>query len=269
MQGMSRLGSAALSIALVAVLALAAHAGVLLVAAAVVVVQVLIGSAPSLADARGRSIPTPRLVPALAGGLVATVLAVRPSLLSGAAGTRDALGMVDTGVIAGLVPAVAVAVFAALVTQMLRRDGRRELTTATAYAVSLGVTAALAAGWIGGSESLGGAPVVVIGAAGVAAGLLVWAVPGDRVLVGAGAVVAGAVAGAVAAVLVDSLVTWVFGVAVGSAVALFAVLGQVFGRAWVSARTHASVGWGFPGAMSVALAGPIVYVGGQLVAAAL
>lgn len=268
MQGMSRLGSAALSIALVAVMALAAYADVLLVAAAVVVVQLLIASAPSLADARGRSVPTPRFIPVMTGGLIATVLAVYPQILQRDDTTSDVLGFVDTGVIAGIVPAVAATVFVALVTQMLRRDGRRELTTSTAYAVSLGVAAALTTGWIGGSESLGGAPIVVIAAAGLAVGLLVWALPADRIYVGAGAVLAGAVAGAVAALLVDSIVTWIFGVAVGSAVALFAVLGQVFGRAWISTRTHASIGWAFPGAMSVALAAPVVYVAGQLVAAA-
>ncbi len=266
-EGMSRLGSAALSIALVAVMALAAHADVLLVAAAVVVTQLLIASAPSLADARGRSIPTPRFVPAMTGGLIATVLATYPQILQRDDGDSDVLGFVDTGVIAGIVPAVAATVFVALVAQMLRRDGRRELTASTAYAVSLGVAAALTAGWIGGGESLGGAPVVVIAAAGLAVGLLVWALPADRIYVGAAAVLAGAAAGAVAALLVDSIVTWIFGVAVGSAAALFAVLGQVFARAWVSGRTHASIGWAFPGAMSVALAAPVVYVAGQLVAA--
>ena len=275
MQGMSRLGSAALSIALVAIIALASYADVLLIAAAVVVAQVLIASAPSLADGRGRSVPTPRFVPAMTGGLIATVLALYPQILQKDDGDSDVLGFVDTGVIAGIVPAVAATVFVALVAQMLRRDGRRELTASTAYAVSLGVAAALASGWIGGSQSLGGEAVVVIGAAGLAAGLLVWTLPlhrvvsADRIVAGSAAVLAGAAAGAVAALLVDSIVTWLFGIAVGSTVALFAVLGQVFGRAWVSGRTHASVGWAFPGAMSVALVGPVVYVSGQLVAAAL
>lgn len=91
--------------------------------------------------------------------------------------------------------------------------------------------------------------------------------PYDRVVMVSAAVVAGAGAGAGVAYLVDSFVTVLFGVAVGSAAALFAVLGQVFGRAWVSGRLHASVGWGFPGAMSIALVAPVVYVGGQLVAA--
>jgi hypothetical protein len=269
MQSMSRLRSSLLSAVLAGVLVLAAYADVLLVAAVVVVVQVLIASAPSLADARGRSVPTPRFVPALLGGLVATALATFPRSLPGADGTRDVLGVSDTGVLAGILPAIAVAVFASLLTQMRRTDGRRELTTSTSYAVSLGVAAAVTSGWIGAAHSLGGPAVVAIVAAGLAAGLAVWAAPFDRVLTGSAAVVVGAGAGAVVAASVDSVVTPVFGVAVGSAAALFAVMGQVFGRAWVSARSHASVGWGFPAAMSVALVAPIAYVGGQLVAASI
>jgi hypothetical protein len=65
----------------------------------------------------------------------------------------------------------------------------------------------------------------------------------------------------------STTLTWVFGVAIGSAAALFGVLGQVLGRAWSQGRTHAAAGWGFPGAMSLALAAPLVYVGGQLVGA--
>ena len=269
MQTMFRLRSSLLTVVLAGVLVLAAHADVWVVAAAVVVVQVLIASAPSLADVRGRSVPTPRFIPAMLGGLVATGLALYPRGLRGAEGTQDVWGLSDSGMLAGIIPAVAVALFAALVTQMLRSDGRRELTTSTSYAVSLGVAAALASGWIGGAQSLGGSSVVAIGAAGVAAGVLVWALPFDRILMGSAAIVAGAAGGAVVAFTVDSVVTVIFGIAVGSAAALFAVLGQVFGRAWVSARSHASVGWGFPGAMSIALAAPIIYVGGQLVAASM
>ena len=79
---------------------------------------------------------------------------------------------------------------------------------------------------------------------------------------------AGAGGGAAVVIGIDSTtLTWVFGVAIGSAAALFGVLGQVLGRAWSRGRTHAAAGWGFPGAMSLALAAPLVYVGGQLVGA--
>jgi hypothetical protein len=264
----SRLGSTLLSLALAGVITLAAYTDPVFVGAAIGLVQVLIALAPSAVDPLGRSIRSPHFVAALSGGLVATVLTLSPELLNGADGTSpDVVGTTDSGMMAGILPAIAVSVFVALVAQMLRTDGRPDLVPSTAYAVTLGVFAALASGWIGGSQSLGEAETVAVGAGGLAAGLLVWLVPIDRWICASLAVLAGAGGGAAVAVNVDSTVTWVFGVAVGSAAALFAVLGQVLGRAWSRGHTHAAAGWGFPGAMSIALAAPLVYVGGQLVGA--
>ena len=264
----SRLGSTLLSLALAGVITLAAYTDPVFVGAAIALVQVLIALAPSAVDPSGRSIRSPHFVAALSGGLVATVLTLSPELLNGADGTSpDVVGATDSGMMAGILPAIAVSVFVALMAQMLRTDGRPDLVPSTAYAVTLGVLAALASGWIGASQSLGEAEAVAVGAGGLAAGLLVWLIPFDRWICASVAVLAGAGAGAAVAVNVDSTVTWVFGVAVGSAAALFAVLGQVLGRAWSQGRTHAAAGWGFPGAMSIALAAPLVYVGGQLVGA--
>ena len=266
--GSSRLGSTALSLALVGVITLAAVAGPLLVAAAVVLVQLLIAAAPSPADSRGRLIHAPRFAAAASAGLVATVLTLWPGLLEGADGsTADVSGTVGTGLLGGIIPAIAVGIFVAMVSQMLRKDGRPHLVPSTGYAVSLGVFAAMSVGWIGATQSLGDWQAVAIGAAGVAGGLLAWMVPIDRWVCGALAVVTGAAAGAAAALAVDSVMTWLFGVVIGSGASLFAVLGQALGRTWSQGRAHASAGWGFPGVMSIALAAPIVYVGGQLVGA--
>jgi len=269
MPPVSRLQSSLLSIVLVALLAWAAHVDVWLVAAAVVLVQLLVGAAPRLADAKGRSISTPRMVPTLVAAAIATTLAMFPDAIGGAAGTADAFDATDTGSMAGTMPAIAVAVFVTAVTQMLRKDGRRELTAAAAYALTLSTVAALATGWIGAAQSLGSHVTVIIAAAGLAAGLLVWSLPGDQYIVGGLSIVAGGAAGAAVPFVVDTFVTAVFGVAVGAATALFAVLGQVLGRALISGRRHASAGWGFPAAMSVALAAPVVFVGGQLVGTSL
>lgn len=257
-----------LSLALAGAITLAAYADPMLVGAAVVLVQVLIGLAPSAVDPSGRSIRSPHFMAAVSGGLVATTITLAPDLLNGADGTSaDVVGATDNGMLAGILPAIAVSVFVALIAQMLRKDGRPDLVPSTAYAVTLGAFAALSSGWIGAAQSLGDAEAVAVGAGGLAAGLLVWLVPIDRWICASLAVVAGAAGGAAVALYVDSTVTWVFGVAVGSAAALFAVLGQVLGRAWARGRTHAAAGWGFPGAMSIALAAPLVYVGGQLVGA--
>lgn len=265
---MSRLGSTLLSLVLAGVITLAAYTDPVFVGAAVILVQVLIALAPRAIDPSGRAIRSPHFVAALSGGLVATAITLAPDLLTGADGTSaDVVGSTDSGMLAGIMPAIAVTVFVALIAQMLRTDGRPDLVPSTAYAVTLGVFAALSAGWIGAAQSLGDAEAVAVGAAGLAAGLLVWLIPVDRFVCASFAVAAGAAGGAAVTLGVDTSLTWVFGVTIGSATALFAVLGQVLGRAWARGRTHASAGWGFPGAMSIALAAPLVYIGGQLVGA--
>lgn len=263
---MPSLRSTLLSLALAGLLTLAAYTDPLFVAAVVVVVQLLIALAPSPNDAQGRAVDGPRFAAAASAGAVATVLTIAPHLLRGADGSSaKAFGQTDNGMLSAIMPAIAVGVFVALASQMARKDGRTNLVDTTGHSVALGVFAAMAVGWIGAVQSLGNAQVVAVGAGGVAGGLLVWLLPIERWLCGSGAVVVGAVAGAVVSHELD--MTWVFGVAVGSGAALFAVLGQILGRSWSQGRTHAAAGWGFPGAMSIALAAPIVYVGGQLVGA--
>jgi hypothetical protein len=261
-----RLGPTLLSLALAGVLTLAAYADPVLVAAAVVLVQVLVALAPSLVSTSGTVIPSPRQVPAIAGGLVATAVTLHPHLLDGAAGTSaDVVGATDTGSYAGTLPGVAVAVFVALIAQMWRKDGRTHLVQSVAYAVALSGCAVLTVGWIGAVQSLGDSACVAVGAAGVAGGLVAWSLPVDRWWGLTLATVAGAAGGAGAVLAVDSVMTVYFGILVGAAAALFAVLGQVVARIVAGSGTHPASVWGFPGALSIALAAPVVYLGGQLV----
>ncbi|MRK02756.1 hypothetical protein GEV27_14655 [Aeromicrobium sp. S22] len=262
---MPRLGSTLFSVALVGVITLAAYTDPWVLGAALLLVQVMIGAAPGIFDATHRSIPSPRFVPVVVAGVVATVLTLEPDLLSGAAGTSpDVVGATSTGMVGGVLPAVAAALLVALVAQMLRRDGRTHLVQSVGYAVLLAVVAALASGWVSAVDSVDGPEVVAVGAAGVAGGLLAWTLPVDRWICLSLATLAGAGAGAAVAAVVDSSMTVYFGVVVGPAVALAAVLGQIVGRAIARGRAHAAASWGFPGAMAVALAAPLVYVGGQL-----
>lgn len=266
MREVSRLGSTLLALALAGVLTLAAHADPLLVAAAVVLVQLLVAVSPPLLTSSGESIGSPRVVPAIVAGVVATVLTSEPGLLEGADGTSpDVVGVTDTGLFAGVLPAVMAAVFVALVAQMLRKDGREHLVRSVGYAVTLSVVAALAAGWLGAAQSLGGAPVVAVGAAGLAGGLLVWMLPINRWICLSLSTLAGAAGGAVVAATVESSMTVYFGVVVGAGVAVLAVVGQVVGRVMAAGSLQPAARWGFPGAMSVAFAAPVVYVGGQLI----
>lgn len=265
--GVSRLGSTLLSVVLVGVITLAAYADVALVAAAVVLVQVLVAVAPALATSTGEVISSPRFVPAVVAGAVATALTVEPDLLSGAEGTSESvIGATDTGSFAAIVPAIAAALFVALIAQMLRKDGRTHLVQSVGYAVVIAVIAAFAAGWIGAVQSLGDAEAVAVGAAGVAGGLIAWAIPMDRWLCLSLATVVGAGSGAAVAASVDSTMTIFFGVVVGAAAAMFAVVGQIAARSMMRGSHHTgAIWWGFPGAVAVAFAGPIVYVGGQLI----
>lgn len=265
---MSRVESTALSIALAAVLTLSAYTDVVFVAAVIVITQLMIAAAPSPADETGHSVNAPRFGAAAVAGAIATTVTLWPGLLVGADGTRAGrIGEVDSGVFAGIAPAVALGVIVALVSQMLRKDGRKSLVLTTGYAITLCTFAALAIGWIGATQSVGGAPVVAVGAVALGVSLLVWLLPFERWIVGMAAVVLGSAAAAVAAPYLSEAIelTWLFGAVAGLGVAMFAILGQVLGRAWCSGRRHAASGWGFPGALSIALAAPIVFVSSQLV----
>jgi hypothetical protein len=266
MPEVSRLGSTLLSLVLVGVITLAAHADLLLVAAAVLLVQVLVAVSPPLTTSTGEIVAAPRFAPALVAGVVATVLTYRPSLLDGARGTSDeVVGTTDTGMLSAVLPAVVAAVFVALAAQMLRKDGRTHLTRSLGYAVLVSVVAALTAGWLGTAQSLGDAAAVSVGAAGVAAGLVVWLLPIDRFVCLGLSTLAGAGGGAAVAATVDSPMTVYFGVLVGAGAAVLAILGQVVARTMAGDSRQPAARWGFPGAAAVALAAPVVYLGGQLI----
>jgi hypothetical protein len=215
MPEVSRLGSTLLSLALAGVLVLAAHADLALMAAAVLLVQVLVAVAPPLTTSTGENVASPRFAPALVAGVVATALTFEPDLLDGAAGTSpDVVGATDTGMLSGVLPGIVAAVFVALAAQMLRKDGRTHLVRSLGYAVLVSVVAAFTAGWLGTAQSLGDAEAVSVGAAGLAAGLVVWLLPLDRWLCVGLATVAGAGGGAAVAAGVDSPMTIFFGVVV-------------------------------------------------------
>ncbi len=263
---MSNVPSALLSLVLAGLLTLAAYTDPWLVAAVVVVVQLLIALAPAPVSDDRVEVP---MVASIAGaGLVATALSMWPGALEGADGTSDKVfGHADNGMLAAIMPAIVVGVFITLATQMLRMDGRAKLVSTASYAVALGVFAALSVGWIGAVKSFGDTEVVAVGAAGVAVGVVVWLVPIDRWLCGSLAMVLGGAAGAAVVMNVDTVMTWVLGVALGSTAALFAVFGQILGQLWAEGHSHPAARWGLPGALAVAFASPAVYIAGQLIGA--
>ncbi len=248
-------------------IAAAVQADPVLVAATVLLVQAQIAVGPHPADARGRTVRAPKVAAIMTASLVATVLTLWPRSLVGADGTTAGdIAEVVPGSLVAIVPATAAGLVVALLSQMFRRDGRRELVVTAAHAATASLLAALTVGWITAARNPLGEESVVLGAVGVAVGVLLWSLPGDRYLVASIAMAGSAVACALVAQLWGGFFTftWVFGLLMGAQVSIGAVLGQVVGRAWGEGRRHASSGWGFPGAMSVALAAPLVHLIGQL-----
>ncbi len=262
--GVPNVAATLLSLSLAGLLTLAAFTDPWLVAAVVVVIQLLLALAPGPVS----DVEVPRFASIAGTGLVATALTMWPGALEGADGTSaKVFGHADNGMIASIMPAIVVGVFLTLATQMLRTDGRSKLVSTASYSVALSVCAALAVAWIGAVKSFGDAEVVAVGAAGLGAGLLVWLLPIDRWVCGSIAMVAGAAAGAAVVLNVDTPMTWVLGMTLGATAAVFAILGQVLGRQWADGHPHPAAGWGLPGALSVALSAPIVYIAGQLIGA--
>ncbi|MFT4298415.1 MAG: hypothetical protein QM597_02090 [Aeromicrobium sp.] len=254
------------TVVLVSVMALAVRADPVLVAATVLLVQAQIAVGPHPADDRGRTVRAPKLVAVMAASLTATVLTMWPRALVGADGTHAGdLATVLPASMMAVLPATAVGVIVVLVSQMFRRDGRRELVTTTAHAATAALLATLAVGWITAARNPIGDEVVTLGAVGVGVAAALWCLPGDRYMVGAIAMSGSAAACALVAHFCDGYYTWVFGLIMGVQVSVGAVLGLIVGRAWGEGRRHASSsGWGFPGAMAVAVAAPLVHLIGQL-----
>lgn len=267
---MSRLQAILVSIVLIVTMTLATYTHVIFVAVLVLVIQAMIAAAPAPADAHGRSVASPRFVPAFAAGVLATVLTLWPDLLEGAPGTTSAHSGISNGVLAGIMPGVALGVIVTLVAQMFRRDGRANLVISVGYTVTLCMFATLPVAWIAATQTFGRSVVVALGAAGIVVAMLVWAVPKDRYAVGVAAVLAASLAGVGVAPIVPTPidVNPVFGAVTAGCVAFFAIIGLVVGRNWCRGRLRVAEGWGFPSAIALAMAAPVVYVAGQLISLA-
>lgn len=260
--------AASLTLALAAVMGLAAQTRVLLpVLATVFIAQVLIAAGPSPADARGRAIPTPQLTPTLIGGAVSSAVAYHPDLLFGAQ-TRASLDGLTPGVFAGTLLGIAAGLIAAIVAQAARKDGRDHLVESLGAVSSLVVFSACASGWVGAARANTGREVVTVGSAAVLATFLVTVAPGDRRVVLPVALMGGAVAGAAASHLVGGQATLPFAAGVGLAAGGFALLGLAVGTVWTHGRTHLPSAWGLPGALAFVMAGPLVFIAGDFLAAA-
>jgi hypothetical protein len=246
---------------------LAAQTRVLLpVLATVFIAQVLIAVGPSPADERGRAIPTPQLTATLIGGAVSSAIAYQPGLLVGAQ-TRASLDGLKPGVFAGVLLGIAAGLTVAIVAQAARTDGRGHLVESLAAVSSLVVFAACASAWVGAARANTGPEVVTIGCAAVLATFAVTLAPGDRRVVMPFALLVGTGAGAAASHFVEGQSTLPFAACVGLGAGGLALLGFSVGTQWIHGRTHLPSAWGLPGALAFVMAGPLVFMAGDFLAA--
>lgn len=252
----------ALTIALSGLLVLAAYTHRYAVAMVVVVAQLILATAPPPVGTSGKPLRSSRLVPVGLGAVVATILTVFPETLVGAEGTAagDA-GLVDTGTLTGIWIGSAVVVVLGLFVQMVRTDGRTELVASLSDTVSLGVLATFLCGWVATSAAFDGRAVISVSVAAVLLTAGVWSIRGSRWLLGGLAVVLTAGVGAVLSAYVSDAMSFVFGALLGLTAGLFGWLGRAIAHEW---RPRVALRWGIEGVLPIALAGPVVFVAGQL-----
>ncbi len=256
-----------LTVALATVMGVAAQTRVLLpVLATVFIAQVLIASAPSPADERGRAIATPQLAATLIAAAVSSAIAYHPGLLFGAQ-TRASLDGLRPGVFAGVLLGIAAGVIAAIVAQVARKDGRGHLVESLAAVSSLAIFAASASAWVGAARANTGREVITIGCAAVLAAFVLILAPGPRRVVVPIALIGAAAAGAAGSHFVGGQATLPFAAGIGVGAAGFALVGLSVGTVWTHGRSHLPSAWGLPGALAFVLTGPLVFVAGDFLAA--
>lgn len=230
------------------------------VVAAVVAVAAFLGELPLVA---------------LAGVLVLVLAAGWPPLV-GALAPRGSSVVIALGGLGGLAAVVltrgdpflrelpevlALAVLAAFVHELVRRDGRERLVESVAGTVAGVLVAATAAGWVAAGRTDGGASVVVVGALALAVGSAVSALHLTGSLAATVTIVASVAAGAGAAELVpdvDPLPGGLIGLAVGI---LAATLRRLFDRLPSMRRRGPALA---AAVLPVTVTGVLVYVVGRV-----
>jgi hypothetical protein len=132
---------------------------------------------------------------------------------------------------------------------------------------SLVVFAACASAWVAAARSNTGLEIVTIGCAAIIATFVLTFAPGDRRVVSPLALIAGAGAGAAACQVASGQATLPFAAGVGLGTAGFALVGLAVGTVWTHGRSHLPSAWGLPGALAFVMAGPLVFIAGDFLAA--
>jgi len=234
-----------LAAVLAGVLVLAARSDPVAVTAVVVVGQLLLAAGVAASRPTGR---TGTFVVVAGAGVAASVLV---ELVTGPA---------DLGALA---PAAAGLVLAALVREMLRRDGRAGLVESVALTAAGGLLGVLLASWSANESLLDGPVATCLGAGGVAVAALLWTVPGPRGLLGSLGPVVAAAGGWLAADWLEPGYPPGAAAVVAATGALAAVVGLTTSGWWQPvSRARAALVATVP----LALAGPVVHVASRFAA---
>lgn len=251
---------ALLSLGLGGVLALTAYADPLAVAAAVAVVQLVWASVVF----QGPVVPAPRtawFVVAF-GGIAATVITAWPDLLSGFDGSAAGESVrQSSGTLMGVAPGAAIVVLGAMLREMFRRGRRTGLTASVALTVTVGVCGALLAAWVAAAKTDDGDQIVLIAACAVVGTMVVWSLPGPRLLIAPLAVLVGTGAAVAVRLVAADPVELSIGIGLGAVGALLAACGRGIAANLVPdpARRLA-----VDAVLPLVLVGPIAFWTGQL-----
>lgn len=235
-----------LAAAVAALLALAARTDPLVLALVVVGVQVLLATGIA---STGLASPRGTWLVVVGSGLTASVLVAADEAPT------------DLGALA---PAAAVAVVAALLRELLRRDGRRRVTQSVALTTSGALLAVLVAAWPVTERLTDGTDAVVLGSGGIAVACLAWVLPGPRALLGPVAVALAAAGGSVGAGVIGYEPGPAGAAAVAGAGGLVAML-SLLATDWWTPRSREHVA--LVATLPLALAAPLVHVVGRFAAA--
>jgi hypothetical protein len=184
------------------------------------------------------------------GAIVGAVAAISADL---AVALRD-----DRHPLAPVTAVLGLSMLAALVHQLIRRDGRARLTASLSATVALAAVGALGTGYLGAQSSREGTAFVAAALAAAAVAVVATAVPGP-VVAGAAAALVGGVASGVVVGLVSDLGARTGGL-VGLGATIAAGVGATFARRAASPDPLVTAG------LPLLLAAPVAYVLARLLA---
>jgi hypothetical protein len=184
--------SAVLSIAIAALICVAAYAGLWIVVAAGGLCVLVLGIGWPRALALPHPAGSTALITATGGAALVVAATTAPTAIS-AAQPLSALAAV-----------VAIALLTSFLHELLRRDGRPDVVESITGTLTGQVIAVLAAGWVLLVQVPEGPQSVVVGAAAIAVSRVVRALPLPEMITIWAAIAAGGVAGAVAAVALNA-----------------------------------------------------------------